>query len=189
MTATSQIFVAGPKNVRTHRPARTVVGFLLMCLALTFGIQHVVMAAPLGGGPDGALRIQGIGVDGVASPKAPIINVAGAYPGMTAQVSTFQVRNSGTLPVAFAVRSADLVSNGPRSLDDVLRITVRNPATGATVYQGRLSGLRIAHTGVLAAGAAARFTVEVTWPGISATDAAYQGAGLGFSVVASPAAA
>lgn len=189
VTATSQIFVAGPKNVRIHRPARTVVGFVLMCLALTFGIQHVVMAAPIGGGADGALLIQGVGVDGLASPKAPIIDVAGAYPGMTAQISTFQVRNSGTLAVAFSVNSADLVSNGPRSLDDVLRITVRNLATDATVYRGRLSGLRIVHTGVLAAGAAARFTVEVTWPGITASDAAYQGAGLGFSVVASPAAA
>ena len=43
---TSQIFVAGPSNVRTRRPVRTVVGIVLMSLTLTLGIQHVVMAAP-----------------------------------------------------------------------------------------------------------------------------------------------
>jgi hypothetical protein len=188
VTATSQMFVAGPRNVRTHRPARTVVGFVLMSLALTFGIQRVVMAAPLGGSGHAALRIQGVGGDGMVSSSAPIIDVAGAYPGMAAQTSTFQIRNSGTIPVAFLVSSTDLVANGPRSLDDVLRITVRDPSTGHLVYQGRLSGLRIKHTGVLAPGTAARFTVEVTWPSIPA-DAAYQGAGLHFSVVASPAAA
>jgi hypothetical protein len=188
VTAASQIFVAGPSNVRTHRPTRTVVGFVLMSLALTFGIQHVVMAAPLGGSGQAMLRIQGVDGNGLVSPSAAIIDVSGAYPGMAAQTSIFQVRNSGTLPVAFAVSSTDLVANGPRSLDDVLRITVREPATGAMVYRGRLSGLHIQHTGVLAAGTAARFTVEVTWPNTAADDA-YQGADLRFSVMASPAAA
>jgi hypothetical protein len=188
VTATSQIFVAGPSNVRTRRPARTVVGLVLMSLALTFGIQHMVMAAPLGNFGQGMLRIQGVDGNGLVSPSAAIIDVSGAYPGMAAQISTFQVRNWGTLPVAFAVSSTDLVANGPRSLDDVLRITVREPATGVMVYRGRLSGLRISHTGVLAPGTAARFTVEVTWPSIPA-DAAYEGAGLRFSIMASPAAA
>jgi hypothetical protein len=187
-SATSQIFVAGPSNRRTSRPARTIAGFVLMSLALTLGIQRVVMAAPLGGSDRGALVVRGVDGNGRASSSADVIAISGAFPGMAVQTSTFQVRNMGTLPVAFAVNAKDLVANGPRSLDDVLRITVRDRATDDTVYRGRLSTLRIAHTGVLAAGAAARFTVAVTWPGISA-DAAYAGAGMGFTIVASPAAA
>jgi hypothetical protein len=187
-SATSQIFVAGPRNRRTRRPARTVAGFVLMSLALTLGIQRVVMAAPLGNSDEGALVIQGVDGNGRASSSADVIAISGAYPGMAAQTSTFEVRNAGTLPVAFAVNATGLVANGPRSLDDVLRITVRDRATGDTVYRGRLSTLRIEHTGVLAAGAAARFSVQVTWPSISADDA-YQGAGMGFTVVASPATA
>lgn len=182
-SATSQIFVAGPRNVRTRRPGRTIVGFVLMSLALTFGIQRVVMAAPLGGSEHGKLLVQGVDGNGRVSSSSPVIDVSGAYPGMPAKTSTFEVRNTGTLPVTFAVNSADLVANGPSSLDDVLRITVRDPATGDTVYRGRLSGLRIEHAGVLAAGTAATFAVSVTWPNTPADDA-YQGAGLRFSVVA-----
>ena len=181
MTATSQSFVAGPRNIRTHRSARSIVGLVLMSLALVFGIQRVVLAGPLGGSEHGALVVQGM--DG----HADVIAISGAYPGMAALTSTFKVRNAGTLPVAFAVNTTGLVASGPRSLDDVLRITVRDAATGDTVYRGRLSSLHIEHTQI-AAGAAARFTVEVTWPATS-TDAAYQGAGMGFTVVASPAAA
>ena len=156
-----------------------------MSLALTFGIQRVVMAAPLDSSAHGALLVRGVDSHGRVSQAADVIKISGAYPGMSAQSSTFEVRNAGTLPVAFTVDSTGLVADGPHSLDDVLRITVRDPASGAMVYRGRLSGLRIEHTGVLAAGAAARFTVEVTWPSIPA-DAAYQGAGMGFSVIASP---
>ena len=185
--ATSETFVAGPKTLRTRRPACTIAGFVLMSLALTFGIQRVVLAAPLGGSEHGALVVQGVDGNGRVSSSADVITISGAYPGMAAQTSTFEVRNAGTSPVAFAVNATGLTANGPRSLDDVLRITVLDPTTGDTVYQGRLSGLRIEHTGVLAAGTAARFTVEVTWPSIPA-DAAYQGAGMGFTVVASPAA-
>lgn len=186
--ATSEIFVAGPRNLRTRRRARTIVGFVLMSLALTFGIQRVVMAEPLGNSERGALLVQGVDGNSRVFPSADVIEISGAYPGMAAQTSTFEIRNTGTIPVAFAVSSTGLVANGPRSLDDVLRITVRDHATSDIVYRGRLSGLRIEHTGVLAAGAAVRFTVEVTWPSIPA-DAAYQGAGMGFTVVASPAAA
>ena len=185
--ATSQIFVAGPGNLRTRR-ARTVVGLVLMSLALTFGIQRVVLASPLGSSRQGALVVQGVDGNGRVSSSADVIKISDAYPGMAAQSSTFEVRNTGTLPVAFTVDSTGLIADGSRSLDDVLRITVRDPATGVMVYRGRLSGLRIEHTGVLAAGTTVRFTVEVTWPSIPA-DAAYQGAGLGFSVVASPATA
>lgn len=187
-TATSQIFVVGPSKVRAHRPARTVVGFVLMSLALTFGIQRVVMAAPLGGSEHGALLVQAVDGNGRTSATADVIKVAGAYPGMAAQTSSFEVRNTGSLPVTFAVTSADLIPSGSRSLDDVLRITVRDPATGALLYHGRLSGLLIEHTGALAGGTAETFTVDVTWPNTSADDA-YQGAGLHFTVLASPSAA
>ena len=40
-------------------------------------------------------------------------------------------------------------------------------------------------TPALTAGSAARFTVQTTWPSTPA-DAAYEGAGMGFTVVASP---
>jgi hypothetical protein len=183
--ATSPFFAVGTTTSRTRRPA--VIGFVLMSLALTLGIQRVVLAAPHDGSAQGALEVRGIDGNGRVSSSADVINVSGAYPGMASQTSTFEVRNTGT-PVAFAVESTGLVANGPRSLDDVLRIAVRDRATGAEVYRGRLSRLRIAHTGTLAAGAVATFTVEVTWPATSA-DAAYQGAGMGFTVTASPAAA
>ncbi len=81
MAATSQIFVAGPRHVRTRRPARTVVGFVLMSLALTFGIQRVVMAAPLGGSEHGKLLVQGVDGNGRVSSSSPVIDVSGAYPG------------------------------------------------------------------------------------------------------------
>ena len=97
--------------------------------------------------------------------------------------STFEVRNTGNVPLTFAVTSADLVASGSRSLDDVLRITVRDPTTGAVEYHGRLSRMRLVHRDALAVGTAATFTVEVTWPS-DPTDDAYQGAGLIFSVVA-----
>lgn len=158
-----------------------------MSLALTFGIQRVVVAAPIGGSEHAAVLVQGVDGNGLVSSSSDVIDVSGAHPGMAAKTSIFEVRNAGTLPGAFAVNSADLVANGPRSLDDVLRITVRDAATGDPVYRGRLSGLRIEDTGVLEAGTAARFTVEVTWPNTPADDA-YQGAGLRFSVVANSAA-
>ncbi len=185
---TAQVFVAGPRNLRSRRSARSIAGFVLMSLALTFGIQRVVLADPLGGTKHGALVVKGVDANGRVSSSADVIDVSGAYPGMAAQTSTFQVRNDGSQPVAFTVNATGLVANGPRSLDDVLRITVRDAASGDTVYRGRLSGLRIEHTKILAAGAAARFTVAVTWPSIPA-DAAYQGAGLRFFVVASSSAA
>jgi hypothetical protein len=186
MTATSPIFVLGPNDRRVRRRGRTVVGIVLMSLALTLGIQRVVIAAPRSS--EGALLVQGEDRNGHASSSADVIKVSGAYPGMAAQTSTFEVRNTGTLPVAFSLNSKGVVASGGGSLDDVLRITVRDPATGAMVYRGRLSSLHIEHTGVLQAGARATFTVDVTWP-ITATDGMYQGAGLHFSIMASPAAA
>jgi hypothetical protein len=182
---TSQIFVAGPRSARTRPSTRSIVGFVLMSMALTFGIQRVVLAAPLGGSAHGALLVRGVDGSGRVSSSIDAIAIAGAYPGMAARTSTFEVRNEGSLPVAFAVNATDLVTHGPRSLDDVLRIIVSDPATGDTLYQGRLSGLLIEHTRALTAGTAVRFTVEVTWPSIAA-DEAYRGAGMGFSVVASP---
>ena len=44
MSSTSaQIFVAGPRDPRTRRPARTYVGLILMSLMLTLAIQRVVI--------------------------------------------------------------------------------------------------------------------------------------------------
>ena len=184
MSSTSaQVFVAGPRDLRTRRPARTYVGLILMSLMLTLAIQRVVIAAPRVSG-HGALLVQGVDRSGRVSSSARIIDVSGALPGMQPQTSSFQVRNTGTVPVAFAVDTKGLIANGPRSLDDVLRIAVRD-RSGTLVYQGRISGLRIEHTGLLAAGSAARFTVQTTWPSTPA-DAAYEGAGMGFTVVASP---
>ena len=184
-SVTSQIFVAGPSGPRTRRPAGTVVGLILMSLMLTLVVQHVVMATPRDGSDHAALLVEGVDANGGVSTSSNVIDVSGVYPGMPAQISTFEIRNSGTLPVTFAVTTADLVASGPRSLDDVLRIAVRDPATGDIVYRGRLSGLRIQHTRALAAGATATFTVAATWPSTPA-DNAYQGAGLHFSVVAAP---
>ncbi len=186
-SATSQIFVAGPCSPRTRRSAGTIVGLVLMSLVLTLGIERVVTAAPRDGVEHGALRVEGVDANGRVSASSDVLGVSGAYPGMPAQASTFEVRNTGTLPMSFAVITGDLVATGPRSLDDVLRITVRDPKTGDVVYRGRLSGLRIEHTRVLAAGATATFTVEVTWPNGPADDA-YQGAGLHFSLVVTPSA-
>ena len=185
MSSTSaQIFVAGPRDLHTRRPARTYVGLILMSLMLTLAIQRVVIAAPRGASAHGTLRVQGVDANGRVSSSARIIDVSGALPGMQPQTSSFEVRNTGTVPVAFAVATKGLIANGPHSLDNVLRIVVRD-RSGAVVYQGRISGLRIEHTGPLAAGSAARFTVQTTWPSTPA-DAAYEGAGMGFTVVASP---
>lgn len=187
-SATSQIFVAGPRKLRTRRSARSIVGLVLMSLVLTLGIERVVMAAPRVDSAHGALLVERSGGNGRVSPSADVISVSGAYPGMPAKTSAFQVHNTGSLPVTFAVTSGDLAASGPRSLDQVLRIAVRDSVTGSLVYQGRLSGLLIEPGRTLAAGAFTRFTVQVTWPA-TAADAAYQGAGLHFSVVASPSAA
>jgi hypothetical protein len=185
--ATSEIFVAGPRNARTRASTRSIVGLILMSLALTFGIQRVVLAAPLGGSRHGALLVRGVDGNGRVSSSADIIAISGAYPGMAAQLSTFEVRNTGTLSVTFVVITTGLVVNGPRSLDDVLLITVRDRATGVMEYQGRLSKMRVEH-GALAAETAVTFTAEVTWP-VTPTDEDYHGAGLGFTVTASPSAA
>ncbi len=182
-TTSAEIFVAGPRDLRTRRPARTYVGLILMSLMLTLAIQRVVIAAPRISG-HGALLVQGVDRNGRVSSSARMIDISGALPGMQPQTSSFQVRNTGTVPVAFAVDTKGLIANGPHSLDNVLRIAVRD-RSGALVYQGRISGLRIEHTGLLAAGSAARFTVQTTWPSTFG-DAAYQGAGMGFTVMASP---
>jgi hypothetical protein len=184
MSSTSaQIFVAGPRDLRTRRPARTCVGLILMSLMLTLAIQRVVIAAPRGSAPYATLQVQALAPNGHVSSSAHVIDVSGAYPGMLAKRSTFDVRNAGTMPLAFTVTSRNLVTTGARSLDDVLRIVVRD-AAGHLEYRGRLSGLRIAHTGALAPQTAATFTVDVTWASGPA-DAAYEGAGLSFSIVAS----
>jgi hypothetical protein len=182
-SATSEIFVAGPGDRRTRRPARTAVVFILMSLGLTFGIEHVVMAAPADFSGRGALQVRGADASGRMTASSHVIDVSNAYPGMTAQRSTFEVRNTGDVPLTFTVTSTDLVVSGHRSLDDVLRITVRDRITGAVAYHGRLSGLRLVHHGALAIGSAATFTVGVTWPRGPGDDA-YQDAGLTFSVVA-----
>ncbi len=179
----AQIFAAGPRDLRTRRAARTFVGLILMSLVLTLAIQRVVIAAPRVSG-HGALLVQGVDGNGRVSSSARIIDISGALPEMQPQTSSFEVRNTGTVPVAFAVDTKGQIANGPHSLDNVLRIAVRD-RSGALVYQGRISGLRIEHTGPLAAGSAARFTVQTTWPSTPA-DAAYEGAGMGFTVVASP---
>jgi hypothetical protein len=185
MSSTSaQVFVAGPRDLRTRRPARTYVGLIMMSLMLTLAIQRVVIAAPRDTSGHGALVVQGVDRNGRVSSSARIIDISGALPGMQPQTSSFEVRNTGTVPVAFAVDTKGQIANGPHSLDNVLRIAVRD-RSGALVYQGRISGLRIEHTGPLAAGSAARFTVQTTWPSTPA-DAAYEGAGMGFTVVASP---
>jgi hypothetical protein len=185
-STTSQIFVAGPSRPRTRHPAHSVVSLVslvLMSVVLTLGIARVVMAAPRDGSAHGGLRVEAVNADGRVSTSSDVIDVSGAYPGMPARTSTFEVRNPGTLPVTFAVTSVDLVASGPRSLDDVLRITVRDPVTGSIDYRGRLSGLSIERTRALAAGASATFTVQVTWPNTPADDT-YQGAGLHFSLMA-----
>ncbi len=186
-SVTAQIFVAGPSKPRTRPPAQTVVSLVLMSVVLTLGIARVVMAAPGDGSEHAGLRVEAVEADGRASTSSDIIDVSRAYPGMPAQTSTLQVRNPGTLPVTFALTSIDLVASGPRSLDDVLRIIVRDPVTGNVDYRGRLSGLRIERTHAVAGGASAMFTVQVTWPNTPADDA-YQGAGLRFSLVATPSA-
>ncbi|MGH2595746.1 MAG: hypothetical protein ACRDH7_07260 [Actinomycetota bacterium] len=186
-SATSEIFMRAPRKPWSRPSAHTVVSFVLLSVVLTLGIAHVVMAAPPDHPWHGALRVEAGDSGGRASASSDIIDVSGAYPGMPAQTSTFEVRNPGALPVTFAVTSTDLVVSGPRSLDDVLRITVRDPATGSVDYRGRLSGLSIERTRTLAAGASAMFTVQVTWPNTPADDA-YQGAGLHFSLVARPSA-
>jgi hypothetical protein len=121
--------------------------------------------------------------NGRITASSHVIDVSNAYPGMAAQTSTFEARNTGDVPLTFTVTTTDLVVSGRRSLDDVLRITVRDRITGAVAYHGRLSGLRLVHRRALAIGSAATFTVDVTWPSGPADDA-YQGAGLTFSVVA-----
>ena len=186
-SATSRIFVAGPSKPRTRPPAETVVSLVLMSVVLTLGVARVVMAAPGSGSEPGTLRVEAVNADGRVSPSSDIIDVSGAYSGMPAQTSTFEVRNPGTLPVTFALTSIDLVASGPRSLDDVLRVTVRDPVTGSVDYRGRLSGLSLERSRTLAAGASATFTVQVTWPNTPADDA-YQGAGLHFTLVATPSA-
>ena len=175
--------MAGPADRRTRRPARTAAVLILMSLGLTFGIEHVVMAAPADFSEQGALQVRGVDATGRMTASAHVVDVSNVYPGMVAQTSAFEVRNTGDVPLAFTVTSADLVVSGRRSLDDVLRITVRDHITGAVEYHGRLSGLRVVYHGALAIGAAATFTVDVTWPSGPADDA-YQGAGLSFSVVA-----
>jgi hypothetical protein len=164
-----------------------VIGLVLTSLALTVGIQRMVMAAPRGGSEHAALQLQAVNANGRLSTKSRLIDVSGAYPGMPATRSTFMVRNAGTMPVAFSVSAADVAATGSSSLDDVLRIAVRT-STGDLVYRGRLSRLRIQHTGILAPQTASTFTVDVTWPS-SPSDAAYQGAGMSFSIVADASAA
>jgi hypothetical protein len=185
MSATSaRIFVAGPRDLRTRRPAITYVGLILMSLMLTLAIQRVVIAAPRGASGHQTLQVQGVDGNGRVSSSARVIDVSGAMPGMRAQTSMFRVRNTGSVPLAFVVNTTGLMANGPHSLDNVLRIAVRD-RSGNLVYQGRISGLRIEHAGLLAAGSAAGFIVRTTWPSTPA-DAAYEGAGMGFTVVASP---
>ena len=184
-SATARTFVAGPSKPRMRPPAETVVSLVLMSVVLTLGVARVVMAAPGSGSEPGRLRVEAVDADGRVSPSSDIIDVSGAYPGMPAQTSTFEVRNPGTLPVTFSLSSIDLVASGPRSLDDVLRVTVRDPATGSLDYRGRPSALTLERSRTLAAGAFNMFTVKVSWPNTPGDDA-YQGAGLHFTLVATP---
>ena len=101
---------------------------------------------------------------------------------MPAKRSTFDVRNAGTMPLAFTVTSRNLVATGA---DRWMTFFGSLFATGRPSRIPRTPpGLPIAHTGALAPQTAATFTVDVTWAS-GPSDAAYEGAGLSFSIVAS----
>ena len=109
--------------------------------------------------------------------STPVISADGAYPGMSRD-TVVRLRNVGSVRETFDV-SASVATSGTHSLDEVLVVTVTDPASGSVVYQGRLSTLTFHSSRALAPSRTARYTVQISWPETGRDDL-YQGLGLSF---------
>ena len=92
--------------------------------------------------------------------RGPVLDVAGAYPGMPARSSEIVLKNSGSLPAGYTVASTHVTG----SLDRALRLVVSDQATGRNVYSGRLSGLSFSGTADLQPGQSATYVARISWP-------------------------
>jgi hypothetical protein len=117
--------------------------------------------------------------DGAVS-TAAAFSVTNAQPEMEAKVSTFTVKNTGTITQAVTVSSANLIDLRKPSLDDVLVLEVSD-AAGTVVFEGKVSGLDQATIGELSAGESKVLTFSLTWPS-TLDDNSYQSNSFVFDV-------
>jgi hypothetical protein len=181
MNATATVQTTRILSLR--RVTVTIVGVALLALGVTVGADTIADAGTIRPGIEsGTLALDRVEGDGtLADPTSAVFDAAGAYPGMPAQRSVLRLANTGTIAAVFEVSVVDLETQGPRSLDEVLRVTVRDGATGEAVYEGPVSGLRLEHPAALEPGASAAYVIRVSWPE-GADDDAYQGSALGFTI-------
>ncbi len=112
-----------------------------------------------------------------------LVTVNRAVPVMATREYTLTVRNTGTVAAGIVISSDNVGGSTPRSLDDVLRLVVKN-AGGTVVYSGKVSDLSF-DAGSFAGDVSRTYDLEITWPGnASATDNLYQGADLTFDISA-----
>lgn len=175
-----------PRTVATaaRRTIVTIAAVGVVTAGIIAGAATIAAAGPRAGFTTDSVQVAVVGEGpSVADPTRHAFDVAGAYPGMPAQRSHLELRNSGSVSAAFDVTTTDVQPLGRRSLDDVLVVTVREAGTGSLAYRGPLSTLRISGTANVAAGASMTYDVALTWPsrpGVDVND--YQGASLAFTV-------
>ena len=104
------------------------------------------------------------------------VDASGLVPGLC-KTGSITLTNAGTVKGAFTLGAYGLsdVPASPR-LSDTLTLTVED-ASGATLYQGPVSGFSGADLGTLAAGASRTYTVTVAYPD-GAIDVDLQGAAM-----------
>jgi hypothetical protein len=183
-TATAGIQVAGARHRRSRGVAgRCIATLCKAALALALiGASWEVMA------PDEISLVQWASsarpaisfVDASGQPTSrPLTGMDSFFPGMTVR-SSLHVQNTGPVPETFRL-TATVQSGEPRSLDDVLRVTVRDRVTGAVQYRGRLSRLEVVEATPLQSGRSRTYDVQVDWPS-TPNDDAYQGLALPFDL-------
>lgn len=111
--------------------------------------------------------------------EGALVSVRGAVPGMVPISTSITVSNTGTLPAAYTVSTANLLRTESVSLDDVLKVIVRTD-DGERLYRGKLSGLAFGEDH-LEPGEARTYELSISWPSTS-NDNDYQGLPLTFGL-------
>ncbi|MEY4348528.1 MAG: hypothetical protein RIS43_947 [Actinomycetota bacterium] len=113
--------------------------------------------------------------------STPIISVANAQPGMSAQSTSIRIKNVGSLPATARLHAVNVAASTPSSLNDVLLATITD-ASSRVLYSGNISGIDVSLASI-AASSQSVLDLNITWPDLpNVDDNPYQDSSLSFEV-------